>query len=67
MRVAPWSGTAWGVIQAVNTYTEHMSIVRNAPRFERKISRAIGDELTEQENGTIKTLGEVMGRELIAA
>lgn len=65
MRVAPWSGTAWGVIQAVNTYTEHMSIVRNAQRFERKISRAIGDELTEQENGTIRTLGEAMGRELV--
>ncbi len=26
-RVAPWAGTAWGVVQAVNTMTHHEAVV----------------------------------------
>ncbi|GAA3587601.1 hypothetical protein GCM10022222_85270 [Amycolatopsis ultiminotia] len=40
-RVSPWRGTAWGVVQAINTYTHHEAIVRNASRAERNMSRAV--------------------------
>ena len=39
--VAPWAGTAHGVIQAVNTYEHHESTVRGVPRAERNMLRAI--------------------------
>jgi hypothetical protein len=40
-RVARRRGTAWGVIQAVNTYTDHERTVRGADRAERNMLRAI--------------------------
>jgi phage/plasmid-like protein (TIGR03299 family) len=39
-RVAPWAGTAHGVIQAVNTYEHHESVVRGSGRGERNMLRA---------------------------
>ena len=41
VRVTPWRGTAWGVIQAVNTYTHHEQTVRGADRPERNMLRAV--------------------------
>jgi phage/plasmid-like protein (TIGR03299 family) len=38
-RVAPWHGTAWGVVQAVNTYTHHEQTVRGAGRVEQHAPR----------------------------
>jgi phage/plasmid-like protein (TIGR03299 family) len=40
-RVQPWSGTAWGVVQAANTWRTHEQTVRNAHRFERQMLNAI--------------------------
>lgn len=40
-RVAPWSGTAMGVIKAVNTYEHHGGTVRGATRAERNMLRAV--------------------------
>jgi len=34
-RVAPWAGTAHGVLQAVNTYDSHEGAVRGSNRAER--------------------------------
>ena len=40
-RVAPWSGTAHGVLQAVNTYEHHEGILRGATRPERNMLRTV--------------------------
>ena len=40
-RVAPWAGTAMGVIKAVNTYEHHGGIVRGATRAERNMLRTV--------------------------
>jgi hypothetical protein len=40
-RVCPWSGSAHGVIQAVNTYEHHEAIVRGTKRPERNMLRTI--------------------------
>lgn len=39
-RVTDWRGTAWGVVQAVNTYAHHIAPVRNASRGERNMLNA---------------------------
>jgi phage/plasmid-like protein (TIGR03299 family) len=48
-RVAPWRGSAWGVVQAVNTWQTHTQTVRGASRFERQMTNALdgttGDSL----------------------
>lgn len=66
VRVAPWAGTAWGVVQAVNTYNEHMSIVRNVDPFERKMSNAVAGKTGAADLATVKTLGAVLERDLLA-
>lgn len=66
IRVAPWAGTAWGVVQAVNTYNEHMSIVKNADPFERKMVRAVKGQVGKDDANTVKTLSGVIGRDLFA-
>lgn len=40
-RVAPWKGTAWGVVQAVNTHTHHIQTVRGSERDERNMTMAV--------------------------
>lgn len=40
-RVAPWSGTALGVLQAVNTYEHHQGIVRGSDRAERNMLKTV--------------------------
>lgn len=65
IRVAPWAGTAWGVLQAVNTYNQHLAIVRGADRAERSMLRAVKDEIGPADRLTLATLGGVIGRALI--
>ena len=45
-RVAPWAGTAQGVLQAVNTYEHHEGTVRGATRAERNLVNAINGTTT---------------------
>lgn len=40
-RCAPWSGTAFGVLQAFNTWAHHKQTVRGAERAERNMSNAV--------------------------
>lgn len=42
-RVAPWAGTAWGVVAATNTHLHHMSTIRGADRVTRNTERMILD------------------------
>ncbi|GAA4100929.1 DUF932 domain-containing protein [Actinomadura miaoliensis] len=58
-RVSPWRNTAWGVIQAVNTYTHHEQTVRGAGRVERNMLRAVTGGFDELDQATLHTLNAV--------
>lgn len=62
IRVAPWAGTAWGVMQAVNTYNEHLSIVRNVDPYERKMTRAVKGQTLADDRSALVTLAGVLNR-----
>ncbi len=60
-RVADWSGTAWGVLQAVNTYQNHESTVRGeVHRVERNMIRDIRDETSKEDIKVLDTLKRVL-------
>ncbi|MDF5758437.1 DUF932 domain-containing protein [Spongiactinospora sp. TRM90649] len=64
MRVSPWRGTAWGVVQAVNTFTHHEQTVRGAERAERNMLRAVTGGVEELDRTTLRTLSVVLDRPL---
>ena len=59
-RVAPWRGTAWGVVQAVNTYTHHEQTVRGTDRAERNMLRAVDGGTDTLDPTTLTTLRGVL-------
>ena len=66
-RVAPWRGTAWGVVQAVSTYQHHLGTIRtkramteDAARAERNMSRALNGEAERVDHDTIRRLRGVL-------
>ena len=59
-RVAPWAGTAHGVLQAVNTFEHHEGIVRGTTRPERNMLRTISGDYTALDRGTWDTLVEIL-------
>ncbi len=54
-RVAPWAGTAHGVLQAVNTYDHHQAAVRG-DRSERNNLRTITGGFGELDRRSWRTL-----------
>jgi phage/plasmid-like protein (TIGR03299 family) len=60
-RVSPWRGTGWGVMQAVNTFTHHLSTVRNVSRPERNMSNAVTGKTDTLDRETVGTLMQVVG------
>ncbi len=54
-RVAPWVGTAHGVLQAVNTYDQHDGVIRG-DRAERNSLRTITGEFGKLDRSTWHTL-----------
>ena len=60
-RVAPWHGTAFGVIQSVNTFTHHEQAVRGA---ERNMLRAVTGGVDDLDHATLQTLAGVLDRPL---
>jgi phage/plasmid-like protein (TIGR03299 family) len=58
-RVSPWRNTAWGVVQAVNTFTHHEQAVRGAVRAERNMLRAVTGGVDELDHTTLRTLATV--------
>ncbi|MGW9205665.1 DUF932 domain-containing protein [Embleya sp. NPDC055664] len=66
-RVAPWHGTAYGVLQAVNTFTHHEQVVRGAHRAERNMLRAVTGGVDELDRTTLDTLSGVLDRPVLAA
>jgi phage/plasmid-like protein (TIGR03299 family) len=59
-RVEPWKGTAFGVLQAVNTYEHHEAQVRGMDRADRNMLRAIKGEFDAVDAGTLGTLAGVL-------
>lgn len=58
-RVSPWHGTAFGVVQAVNTYEHHISTVRGAQRQERNMLNALKGAYDTLDASTLRTLATV--------
>jgi hypothetical protein len=59
-RVAPWAGTAHGVMQAVNTYEHHEGTVRGAQRPERNMLRTVTGDFAKLDRETLATLESVL-------
>lgn len=59
-RVAPWKGTAYGVIAAVNTATHHEFTVRGASRPERNMLRTVTGAWDTLDRETLDTLEAVL-------
>jgi phage/plasmid-like protein (TIGR03299 family) len=58
-RVAPWSGTAFGVLQAFNTYDHHYGIVRNASRVQRNRDNLLSGKREEADARVLAVVGSV--------
>lgn len=59
-RVTPWRGTAWGVVQAVNTWAHHEQTVRGATRAERNMLRAVDGTTDTLDRDTLMALQKVL-------
>jgi hypothetical protein len=59
-RVAPWAGTAHGVLAAVNTHAHHEGTVRGASRPERNMHRTVNGDFGRLDRNTHSTLTRVL-------
>lgn len=66
-RVQPWAGTAFGVLQAVNTYEHHVAQTRGAGRVERNMEKAVRGYYDELDAGTLSLVAKITKRELVSA
>ncbi|WP_430868316.1 DUF932 domain-containing protein [Demequina aurantiaca] len=58
--VAPWTGTAHGVLQAVNTYEHHSRPVRGASRPERNMLRSVKGDFDAVDINAHRVLNQVL-------
>jgi phage/plasmid-like protein (TIGR03299 family) len=59
-RVAPWNGTAWGVLQLTNTYDQHVSTIRGMnARAERNALAFLTGQSAKSDAETLKLLASV--------
>lgn len=59
--VAPFAGSAFGVLQLTNTYNQHHAPVNTGTdRIERRFSRALSDELANKDSEVIAILDTVL-------
>ena len=60
-RVAPWNGTAFGVMQAYNTWNQHFASVRKGvPRVVRNMENVVSGKLGNADTEVLTTLAEVV-------
>lgn len=59
-RVKPWAGTAFGVVQAVNTFETHVKPARNQSMVQRNTLRMVRGEHDDLDRGTLRTLAGVL-------
>ena len=62
LRVSPWAGTAFGVVQATNTWAHHVQTVRGTSRVERNALNAITGATEKADTETLAALAGVCGR-----
>lgn len=61
IRVQPWAGTAFGVLQAANTWLTHESTMRGAAaRAERNMINILTDKTQNSDADALKTLNRVL-------
>jgi len=65
--VADWTGTAFGVFQAFDTYYNRERPVRGANKIDRVFERVMKGTAQEEGLSTLTSLSKVLGRELIPA
>lgn len=58
-RVAPWAGSAWGVVQAHNTWLHHVKTVKGTSRALRNQENALSGKTDVFDREIIKTLALV--------
>lgn len=59
-RVNPWHGTAFGVVQAVNTWTHHEVKPRAGSRGDTNMWRAVSGKGAELDSGSLKSINIVL-------
>lgn len=59
-RVAPWAGTAWGVVQLVNTFEHHAGTIKGSNRADRNQLRAVKGDAAKVDAETLATLTSVL-------
>lgn len=59
LRVSPWAGTAFGVLQATNTWAHHVQTVRGTNRVERNTLNALSGITAKQDTETLDVLRRV--------
>ncbi|MFE5700281.1 DUF932 domain-containing protein [Rhodococcus koreensis] len=60
VRASTWQGTAFGVVQAVNTWAHHKQPVKGAPRAERNQEGAISGRFDKLDASVVGTLEKVL-------
>jgi len=67
-RVEPWKGTAFGVLQMVNTFQTHIATQRNADhRAIRNMENVISGKIAASDIDALSLLAKICDRELVAA
>lgn len=56
VRAATWNGTAFGVLQAYNTWGQHFAQVKGTSRIIRNMENAVSDRLATADNDVLKKL-----------
>lgn len=59
-RVSPWRNTAYGVVQAVNTYGHHVQTVRGSHRDDRNLAATLAGDWDTLDNRTHATVRRVL-------
>jgi len=60
-RVAPWNGTAYGVLQAYNTWNHHFAIVRgDTTRYIRNMENVVTGKMANKDNEVLTALQAVI-------
>lgn len=59
-RVCDWKGTAWGVIQATNTWFHHAQIVRGATRPERNMDNVLNGRTAKHDEEVLSLIDYVL-------
>jgi phage/plasmid-like protein (TIGR03299 family) len=59
-RVSPWAGTAFGALQAINTYEHHDRTIRGADRPDRNMLRTVTGEFARLDRDSWRSLSMVL-------